>query len=266
MIGVTTHDALDRQLDELQLSPAARAACRKWVDARVKHVTAEASPGDLALVWAVLEGNARALEAVDALIEGHARRAAGRAIEPAELAQRVRTRLLVAPKGKEPRLGTYDGRGRLKSWLWTATRLELLQATRGMGQAPAEDIDELGHLATAERSPEAAARSKKDTKLVSDALKAALEVLEAKERTLLRMRFVDGVSTEELGRMFQVHRTTAQRWIEAAQAKIMAAMRARLEHEAKLKSGEIDSLVGEVAQSISLRLSKVLRRDELPSP
>lgn len=263
---MTTPDALDRQLDELELAPAARAACRRWVEARLKHVTAEATPGDVALVWAALQGHARALKAVDALIEAHARRAAGRAIEPAELAQRVRTRLLVAPKGKEPRIATYDGRGKLKSWLWTATRLELLQATRGMGQAPADDIDELSHLAAADRSPEAATRSKKDTKLVSDALAAALQVLEPKERTLLRMRFVDGVSTEELGRMFQVHRTTAQRWIEAAQAKIMAAMRARLEHEARLKHGEIDALVGEVAQSISLRLSQVLRRDELPSP
>ncbi|MBL8922580.1 MAG: sigma-70 family RNA polymerase sigma factor [Myxococcaceae bacterium] len=259
---MTTSEALDRQLDELALAPADRARCRAWVEARVKQVTAEAAPGDVALVWAVLQGHPRALKIVDELIEAHARRAAGRAIEPAELAQRVRTRLLVAPKGKEPRLATYDGRGKLKSWLWTATRLELLQATRGMGQAPADDIDELGHLAATDRSPEAAARSKKDTKLVSDALQAALEVLEPKERTLLRMRFVDGVSTEELGRMFQVHRTTAQRWIEAAQAKIMAAMRARLAHEARLKDGEIDALVGEVAQSISLRLSQVLRRDE----
>lgn len=263
---MTLADQIERRLEPWGLTSAAvLAACEKWVAARVKAATTEVVPGDLALVWAVLQGNALAMKELDELIEGLSRRAAGRAIEPSELAQRVRTRLLVAPKGKEPKVGTYDGRGRLKSWLWTATRLELLQATRGMGQAPADDVDELTHLAAADRSPEAHARSKKDTKLVSQALAAALETLEAKERTLLRMRFVDGVSTEELGRMFQVHRTTAQRWIEAAQAKIMSAMRARLEHEARLARGEIDSLVGEVAQSISLRLSKVLRRDELPS-
>jgi hypothetical protein len=63
--------------------------------------------------------------------------------------------------------------------------------------------------------------------------------------------------------MFQVHRTTAQRWIEAAQATIMAAMRAQLEKQARLDRSDVDALVGEVAQSISLRLSQVLRRDEL---
>ena len=44
-------------------------------------------------------------------------------------------------------------RGKLKSWLWTATKLELLQATRGMGQAPTEDIQELTHLTAQGRTP-----------------------------------------------------------------------------------------------------------------
>lgn len=236
--------------------------CVAWVEARTKKGTVEVSVPDLALVWAVLEGHAVALTELDELIEAASRRAAGRSLEPAELAQRVRTRLLVAPRGQQPRLGTYDGRGKLKSWLWTATRLELLQATRGLAQSAAEDLDSVPELTSPARSPEANARSSKDTRLVSRALKEALDVLEPRERTLLRMRFVDGVSTEELGKMFQVHRTTAQRWIEASLAKIMTAMRARLEQQARLARGEVDSLVGEVAASISLRLSQVLVRDE----
>lgn len=256
-------DALNDALAEVGITSAkARADCGAWIERRSKP-GAELVLEDLALVWAVLQGNAGALNRVDALIVGLARRAAGNAIEPAELAQRVRTRLLVSEKNKEARLSTYDGRGRLKSWLWTATKLELLQATRGMGQAPTEDVDELSHLASAQRSPEAAARSQRDAKIVSRALRDALEVLDAKERTLLRMRFVDGVSTEELGRMFQVHRTTAQRWIEGAQAKIMTAMRARLQEQAKLARADVDSLVGDVAQSISLHLSQVLTKDGL---
>lgn len=255
-------DAVEQRLADFGVSDAkAKAKCVAWVTARTRNGTIEIVPEDLTMVWAVLEGHALALSEIDDLIESASRRAAGRAIEPAELAQRVRTRLLVAAKGQTARLSTYDGRGRLKSWLWTATKLELLQATRGLGQAPAEDIDEMAGLASAGRSPEGNARSAKDSRLVSRALRDALEVLEARERTLLRMRFVDGVSTEELGRMFQVHRTTAQRWIETAQAKIMAAMRAKLEQQARLARGEVDSLVGEVAASISLRLSQALVRD-----
>jgi RNA polymerase sigma-70 factor (ECF subfamily) len=238
---------------------AANEACLAWVEGRRGSHGAEVVVEDLALVWATLQGHAVALVEIDDLIEALARRAAGRAIEPSELAQRTRARLLVAPKGQAPKLGTYDGRGRLKAWLWTAVKLELLQATRGLGQAPAEDVDALLHLAASDPSPEARLRSRKDAALVSNALQQALEVLDAKERTLLRMRFVDGVSTEALGRMFQVHRTTAQRWIEAAQAKIMAAMRARLEAEARLAQSEVDALVKDVAQSISVRLSQVLQ-------
>lgn len=256
-------EAVEQRLADFGITdPKARQKCVTWVEARTRKGTIEVVPEDLALVWAVLENHAVALTDIDEQIESAARRAAGRAIEPAELAQRVRTRLLVAPKGQVARLSTYDGRGKLKSWLWTATKLELLQATRGLAQAPAEDIDDLAGLASAGRTPEAAARSSKDSRLVSRALRESLDVLEARERTLLRMRFVDGVSTEELGRMFQVHRTTAQRWIEAAQAKIMAAMRAKLEAQARLAKGEVDSLAREVAASISLRLSQALVRDD----
>jgi RNA polymerase sigma-70 factor (ECF subfamily) len=256
-------DALAEQLTAWGVSSSkAQGECQAFIAKRSKPGV-ELCEADLILVWAVLRGAAGAMAEIDALIVGLARRAAGTSIEPAELAQRVRTRLLVGEKGKDPKLATYDGRGRLKSWLWTATKLELLQATRGMGQGPADDVDELTHLASPQRSPELSVRSFKDTKLVSKALREALEVLDAKERTMLRMRFVDGVSTEELGKLFQVHRTTAQRWIEAAQAKIMAAMRARLQAEAKLARGDVDSLVGEVAQSISLHLSQVLTKDGL---
>lgn len=256
-------DALAEQLTAFGVTAAkAVAECEAFLARRSKPGV-EICQEDVVLVWAVLRGVAPAVAEIDALIVGLARRASGTSIEPAELAQRVRTRLLVSEKGREAKLSTYDGRGRLKSWLWTATKLELLQATRGMGQGPADDVDELTHLASPQRSPELAVRSSKDTKLVSRALREALEVLDAKERTLLRMRFVDGVSTEELGRMFQVHRTTAQRWIEAAQAKIMTAMRAKLQAEAKLARGDVDSLVGDVAQSISLHLSQVLTKDGL---
>ena len=261
---VNVDDAVQRHLTALGVTDSrSHKACLAWVEGRSRGGAIEVAVADLVLVWAVIHGHAAALVEIDELIESLSRRAAGRAIEAPELAQRTRTRLLVAPKGKEPKLGTYDGRGKLKSWLWTAIKLELLQATRGMSQAPAEDVDELTHLAASDPSPEARARSGKDTKFVSNALREALEVIDAKERTLLRMRFVDGVSTEELGRMFQVHRTTAQRWIEAAQAKIMTAMRARLEADAKLAKGEVDSLVREVAQSISLRLSQVLQKVKL---
>ncbi len=252
--------AVDERLDALEITDAGhRAAAARWVSSRFKGAALDASVGDLTLVWAALEGRATALAEVDRLIEGLSKRAAGRAIEPAELAQRVRTRLLVAARGAEARLGTYDGRGRFKSWLWTAVKLELLQATRGAGQAPAEELDALTHLATSDPSPEARARSKKDSRLVSKSLQVALEALDAKERTLLRMRFVDGVSTEELGRAFSVHRTTAQRWIEAAQARLLAAMRVHLGREARLEADDVDALVNDVAQSISLRLSQVLK-------
>jgi RNA polymerase sigma-70 factor (ECF subfamily) len=237
--------------------------CLAFVNAKAERRGAEVSVEDLVLVWGVLEGHRKAWNEVDRTLHALSTRAAGRALEVSELVQRVRTRLLVAPKGHQAKIGTYDGRGRLNSWLWTAVRLEWLQAKRGLASAATDDLDVLRKMVHGEASPEHRARTGRETKFVTESLKEALLRLEPKERTLLRMRFVDGVSAEDLGRLFQVHRTTAQRWIEGAQRKILHHMRSTLATRAKLPRDEVDALVREVAESISLRLSQVLRRDEI---
>lgn len=246
-------------------SPADRQACGQWL--AQKSPSGEAGLAalvveDLVLVWAALQGKAAALQAFDRRLQAVCKKALSTVKQPPfdadELAQRLRARLLV---GGEAKLAGYSGRGALVEWLRTAATLEWMGVARKASvqrTSSDDDHDAPMERAATEASPEATVLRSKDRKHVSKAFREALDQLEPQERTVLRLRFVEGLSTDEIGQAFAVHRTTASRWLEAAQKQLLAAMRARLAKLGLAKS-EVNSLVREVAPSLSLRLSQVLR-------
>src|SRR5262249_41683920 len=60
------------------------------------------------------------------------------------------------------------------------------------------------------------------------AFREAVQSLSDRERILVRQHFLDGVSVNDLGRLYRVHRATAGRWLERARDALLAATRARL--------------------------------------
>jgi RNA polymerase sigma-70 factor (ECF subfamily) len=90
------------------------------------------------------------------------------------------------------------------------------------------------------------------------ALDQALAELTVRERNLLRLHFVDGMSVDKLGVAYNVHRATAARWIRAARDGLMDRVRARLRAELRLPVSEIDSLVALVQSQLEVSLSQAL--------
>ena len=60
------------------------------------------------------------------------------------------------------------------------------------------------------------------------ALKDSLARLPERERTLLRLHIVNGVSVEKIGQMFAVSQPTASRWLAAARATLLDDIKATL--------------------------------------
>ena len=59
----------------------------------------------------------------------------------------------------------------------------------------------------------------------SDALRAAFAKLSARERNLLRMHHLHGLTVDELAPMFRVHRATVARWITSAREHLLTETR-----------------------------------------
>jgi RNA polymerase sigma-70 factor (ECF subfamily) len=184
--------------------------------------------------------------------------------EPAlveEVRQVVGEKLLVGGAGVPPHIGAYSGRGSLLNWVRVvATRaaLDLLRAAaaRAGDRHDSQAVDEA--VARDARDPELDFIKGRYRDEFKRAIQEALAALPAEQRNLLKLHLLDGLSIDELGRLFRLHRATAARRLVAARAAVLDGTRALLRERLRLSPSEFDSLAEEVRSQIDLSLSGIL--------
>ena len=166
----------------------------------------------------------------------------------------VRQRLLVAEPGHAtPRIVGYAGHGRLRGLVQvSATRLGLDELRRHQRQAPLDGTAEAIAVGDVELS---VIKAQLRGPFV-DGLRAAMAALPARDRTLLRLHFLGGVTLEQLATMHAVHRATIVRWLAAARAAVWEGTRA---HVAGLTStDDLDELFALVQSRVELSFERLL--------
>jgi RNA polymerase sigma-70 factor (ECF subfamily) len=167
-----------------------------------------------------------------------------------EVKQRLRVRLFT---GERPRIEDYSGHGSLECWLRVAavrTASNLRRDERASGileersDEPRVDL-ERAHLQARYGGH------------FQSALAHALARLEVRERTLLKLHFVERVSFERLAVMFQVHRATVVRWVAAARRRAFAETLAYLRDKLPASDAELDSLLRIVRSQLEISLRQL---------
>jgi len=178
----------------------------------------------------------------------------------AEIQQRVREKLIV---GDPPRIAVYSARGSLAAFVRVAALREALTEKRARGRDHV-DVDDI---------PERVVDGDATLELVrrqhyaefQQALRTALATLDRRERSALRMSYLDNLTVEQIGRLFQVNRTTAARWVVRAEARVRALTRASLQERLKLSATETDSLMADM-MSGGMLTSSMLASSAGPKP
>jgi RNA polymerase sigma-70 factor, ECF subfamily len=156
-----------------------------------------------------------------------------------ELAQLVRERLLVGPADRRPRLLDYEGWAPLRSWVRSVVTRTAFSLLRKAGRRRAgEPEDDALDLASAE-DPEVDVICARHAGPFNEALQAAIDALSERDRTLLRLRFVDNESLEALCDLHAVHRATIARWI----AKCRRLVREETQRGLGVSRSEMESLL-----------------------
>jgi RNA polymerase sigma-70 factor (ECF subfamily) len=172
-----------------------------------------------------------------------------------ELPQAARLHLLVGTAGAQ-RLRQWTGAAPLGAWVRAVvTRLAL---DLGRGERAALDQDEAEAAIArlpASTNPEYEALRGSHRAQMGQALREALERLPRRERTVLRLHVFQGLSAEQVGRVFHVDATTVRRWIRGAREVVLAGVRERLTTTWKLSPSQVDSVVAGVGTSLELSLS-----------
>lgn len=220
----------------------------------------DANAADLLLAFACTKGDRAAMKELELRLARVSRPVLSRYGDEAfadEVLQEVREKLLV---GANAKLRAYSGRGALVQYLKTVVTTTAIDRSRQQKPVSESESDEeqLEKLAADQRNADSVIFKARGKNAFSQAFKEALADLTAQERTLLRMKFVDGVAIEEIGRAFQVHRTTAMRWIEKIQSELLKNTRAKLQAQLKLNAEELEGVMKDLELSISDRLSRML--------
>jgi RNA polymerase sigma-70 factor, ECF subfamily len=209
----------------------------------------------LPVAHAMLES--RLLPRVDAAVA----RVEGAGDGVAEVRQRLREQLLSSQDGKPARLADYHGTGPLIAWLRAAAVRMALNFRRSARRRTHAEHEALA-TGTLEEGGDLELdylrrRHRADFQAV---LAEALAALTARERTVLRLHFAEGLSLERIGAMYQTHKSTVSRWLARAREEILSDVRRRLAERLQLSSGELQSLLRAVRSQLDASLSTLLPR------
>jgi RNA polymerase sigma-70 factor (ECF subfamily) len=224
---------------------------------------AQLRAADLYLACACAIGDGRALRALEERYFGEVDLALSRVKDGAAMAdevrQVIRERLFLALEGSRPRIAYYSGRGDLRNWLRvTIARTILNQVTRGPKEIPMED--ELLHaMPPASEDPELEHLKRQYRTDFEEVFPQAIESLSSRERTLLRQRFVDGLTVPQLCQLYNVHPATMARWLAKARASMLVRVRKLLMQKLHLNMSEFSSLVRMVQSQLDITMRRFLK-------
>jgi RNA polymerase sigma-70 factor (ECF subfamily) len=178
-----------------------------------------------------------------------------------EVKQRVRNKLLVGGPDGPPRLAGYSGRGELRGFVRVVAVREGVGLLREVARREHKEVstteDQL-ERATIGEDPEMLLIKGTHRAALREAFAAALAELDHRERTLLRLAIADGLTIDQLGVVFQVHRTTAARWLVAVREKLFKATRRGLMKRLQIDRQAFESLMRTIQSHFEISVCEFL--------
>lgn len=173
-----------------------------------------------------------------------------------EIRQTVRERLLA---GQPPYIASAVGRGSLAGLVAViATRAALDWLRAHARHAARHDDEPAADDLVATGNPERDHLRARYGGDVKSAFEVAVRDLDARDRTMLRFHLVDGMTIDDIARLYQIHRATAARQIEKARDRVASGVRKLLARSVGVHGDELRELAELVSSQLDLSLSRVL--------
>ncbi len=191
-------------------------------------------------------------------------RAGGGGHSAEDLAQRVREKLFVSDGERPARICAYSGRGSLRAWVRVTSVRAVLDVVRWDGERRRRvDLDAqlLEGINVVEPTPEIDYLRLAHAERIPDAMRTAFAALTPRQRNLLRHRFLHGLGTDAISKIYGVHRATAYRWLEAAREALFDGTRAAIKRDLEVSAAELESLMQAFRSRLDVSMSKLLGRE-----
>lgn len=219
---------------------------------------------DLYLVLGCGSGAVAALRAFDTQLESlrpALRRAGADATTIDDVLAQLRARLLVAAEGTPPKVLQYQARAKLGSWLRVAAMRDYGALAK---KRQPEDDAELEALLVSTADPELEELRQRFRTEFRVAFSVALAALDDKDRAVLRLHLVDRLSIDRIGALYDVHRSTAARWLVDIRDRLYAETRDQFRARLGLAPAEFDSMMALVLSQLTYSVGRDLEEGRGP--
>jgi len=216
---------------------------------------------DLFLAFACLSEASNAVEAFQAdyrpIVSATAQRFDGSGHLAEELWQQLARTWFVKDGDRVPRIGAYHGRGPLSAWVRTCAKRAAIRMVK-----PKTSEVLMTHEALAEELTEACDQElvllkNHYAELFRQELLGALGELPGRDRTLLQLHLIAGLSTTRIAEMYQVNQSTISRQLQRTAANIFGRLKQRVHARLGVATAELEALIDLARSQIEFTLSSL---------
>lgn len=216
---------------------------------------------DLYLACACAEGELQALHAFEQHILQRVPPRLGQlsAATVDDVLQELRQRLLLSRGEAPPRIADYSGRGPLLAWVRIiGARIAGELANQQGRQVLFDEPPEVLARMLSSHDPEREMLREDTRQALAEALRKALAMLSERERALLRLHHLHGLTMDRLSAMYGESRSGVARRVASARERLLQLTREELSSRLKLAGAEVESLLGLVQSRLDLSLRQLM--------
>jgi RNA polymerase sigma-70 factor, ECF subfamily len=156
-----------------------------------------------------------------------------------------------------PLIGEYSGIGDLANWLRSVVMRDALKILKREEKSVA--LDEAFAMLPADENPELEYLRARSASAFEEAFAEAVGGLSPRERNLLRQHYIDELTIEAVGRLYQVHRATAARWLADVRESVLRGVKEALRRRGALTDSELESLLRMARSGLDFSIARLLR-------
>lgn len=185
-----------------------------------------------------------------------------------EIRQLVRHKLLVAEPSGAPKLDSYAGQGRLRGLVKVVavrTAISSIRKEKGhVGDAALEQVADAAH------DPELGYMKQRYRAAFRVAFERAIRGLTSRQRNILRLQLDAGLTVEQIGEVYGVHRATATRWLTKIRERLLSETRRELGEQVGASPRELDGVMELIQSRLDVSVRRMLEtvtpdQDDEPS-
>ena len=261
-----------RQLAEKVVRIAEKHVSALKGDVSPEHVVEELIENlkwsDLFLTTACAAGDSAAWELFRkqyrSVIQFAALKTSTSASEAAELSDTLLTDLFLPHESGrgESKIAQYHGLGSLEGWIKVVVhRMAVDQIRFHRRDVPIEELEVELPSSDAHAKADQSIKER-DTQrareMVSRCLTTALEQLNAQERLVLNLYYLEGVNLKGIAQFLKAHESTASRLLDRLRAQLQKSVNKQLHEEFKVRKTEVPHLIQLAQGHLDIDLKKIL--------